>query len=63
MMERTMTFKDCLVDYKPFGAGPTDLLFLPIAVQETVFAGWLIAKGFNSSATASGSANTDVDRK
>ena len=29
-----------------FSVNPTDLLFLPIAVQEMVFAVWLIVKGF-----------------
>jgi len=32
-----------------FGTSP-DILFLPIALQEMVFAVWLIVKGFNSSA-------------
>jgi hypothetical protein len=43
-----------------FGLDPesstTTFLAAPIAVQEMVFAVWLIVKGFNSSASASGSA-------
>ena len=43
-----------------FGIDLTDVLFLPIAVQEMVFAVWLIVKGFNSSAIASLFPKTDM---
>ena len=36
-----------------FSINPVEILFLPIAVQEMIFAVWLIVKGFNSSAIAS----------
>lgn len=39
-----------------FSFDPVEILFLPIAVQEMVFAVWLIVKGFNSSAITSESA-------
>ena len=46
------------VNYLPkfFGIASIDLLFLPIGLQEMVFAGWLIAKGVNTSALDSVSA-------
>lgn len=36
-----------------FGITPVEVLYIPIAVQEMVFAIWLIVKGFNTSAIAS----------
>ena len=42
---------------KIFGINLSDIINLPIALQEMVFAIWLIVKGFNSSAIASPSTN------
>jgi hypothetical protein len=36
------------------------ILMAPLALQEIVLAVWLIVKGFNSSAIAYGSANTEI---
>ncbi len=48
-----------MFSHSPFSTIPI-LLWLPIAVNEMVLAVWLIVKGFNSSAIASGSAKTDI---
>jgi hypothetical protein len=45
---------------EPMG-GTEVAMRMPLAVQEMVMAIWLIAKGFNPSALASGSSNTDTN--
>jgi len=44
-----------------FGTNLSDIINLPIALQEMVFAIWLIVKGFNTSAIVSKSAKADID--
>ena len=44
------------------GAAPLIVLALPIAAYEMILAGWLIVKGFNSSAIAFTSAKTQSDK-
>jgi len=48
-----LVFANYLLQY--FSINPVEILFYPIAVQEMVFAVWLIVKGFNPCAIASGS--------
>jgi hypothetical protein len=45
-----------------FGSTISDPFVLPLVLQEMVLAVWLIVKGFNPSAIASPSAQTDIDQ-
>jgi hypothetical protein len=44
-----------------FGSTISDLFVLPLVVNEVILAVWLIVRGFNPSAIASGSTQTDID--
>jgi len=55
----TLLLAPRLLEY--FSISLPEFLDILIAVQEMVFAVWLIVKGFNPSAIASGSAKTDIN--
>ncbi|WP_406661636.1 DUF4386 domain-containing protein [Methanolobus sp. ZRKC3] len=46
---------------EPFSIDLLGILFIPIAIQEIVFAVWLIVKGFDPSAIDSESAKTEIN--
>ncbi|MFC2055845.1 DUF4386 domain-containing protein, partial [Chloroflexota bacterium] len=52
-----LSFANYLPEF--FGINSIEILFLPIAMQEMVFAVWLIVKGLNSSEIASPSVKTE----
>ncbi len=51
-------FLTMFLQIDPFSTTPTLLLSIPIGLQELTLAVWLIVKGFNPSAIASGAAKT-----
>ena len=55
----TLSFANYLPQF--LGIDSIEILFLPIAVQEIVFAVWLIVKGFKLSAIAPESAKIDIN--
>ncbi len=58
ILHLTSVFFTMFHQIDPFSGSPTLLLSIPIGLQELTLAVWLIVKGFNPSAIASGSANT-----
>jgi hypothetical protein len=54
----TLSFVTYLLQF--FSIDLSEIVFLPIAVQEMVFAVWLIVKGFNSPAVASEFAESKI---
>lgn len=60
ILHLTSVFLTMFFQINPFSGSPIILLSIPIFFQELTLAGWLIVKGFNPSALASGSAKVDM---
>ena len=58
ILHLTSVFLTMFLQIDPFSGSPILLLSIPIGLQELTLAVWLIVKGFNPSAIASGSAKT-----
>jgi hypothetical protein len=58
ILHLTSVFLTMFLQIDPFSGSPILLLSLPIFLQELTLAAWLIVKGFNPSAIASGAVKT-----
>ena len=62
-LQLVVAFLVMFLQIDPFSGSPILLLSIPIFFQELTLAGWLIVKGFNPSAVASGASQTNINQE